>query len=137
MGAVVLGVSAVGVYGRRTVGLGPIYTTGGGLELALRWHAVHRNRFHLNLGPAVEALAIYGYGHETDLAEANTHLAPAVTARLLVEFGLDLANGFRLCLSFSGGYNAVGVAFQANYEDVSGLTGGYMSLAGGFDYSIF
>ncbi len=136
MGTVVLGVSVVGVYGRRTVRLGSIHTTGGGLELSVRWHAVELKRFHLTLGPAMEALAIYGYGRETTLAEANNALSLAVTARLLVEIGFDLTERLRLCLALSGGYNPIGVTLQANHKDVSGLTGGYMTLATGFDFSL-
>jgi hypothetical protein len=136
MGAVALGVSAVGVHGRRTVKLGQVFTSGGGLELSLRWHAVHVKRFHLHLGPAVEALAIYGYGRETASAEADNLLAPAVTVRLLAEMGFDLTTRLRLCLALSGGYNALGVTLQASHEDVSGLSGGYMTMAAGFDFLI-
>jgi hypothetical protein len=135
-GAVVIGLSAVGLYGRRTVSLGRIYTTGGGLEVSLRWHAIQFKRFHLLLGPDVEALAVYGYARETTSAEASNLLAPAITVRLLAEIGLDLGERISLCLTLGGGYNAIHVTFQAKHKDVSGLSGGYMTLATGLYFTL-
>jgi hypothetical protein len=131
-----MGLSAVGLYGRRTVRLGPLHTSGGGIDVSVGWHAIHLKRFHLILGSAVEALAIYGFGRETASAKASHLLAPAITARLFVEIGLDLGRRLRWCLALGGGYNAVGVILQANGENLSGLSGGYVTLATGLDFSL-
>jgi len=102
---------------------------GGGLEVSLRWHAIRFRKFHLLLGPDAEALAVYGYGREATSAEASDLLAPAITVRLFAEIGLDLSELLSLYLTLGGGYNAMHVTYQAKNRDVSGLSGGYVSLA--------
>lgn len=136
MGPVHLGLFLVGLWGRKSVDIGRIYTAGGGARLTLRGQLLRRNKSALWLGPAAEVIGLLGYGRETAATTSHTEVAPVVNVLCL--FGASLALTPRLEVegSLGLGWTLLYFQMQADDRNVSGMAGWLATLAAGVDFGI-
>ncbi len=136
VGAFNLDMSLAGIWGRKTVVLGKIYTAGVGLRLTLWWRALRRRSFVLKLGPAVEALGVWAYGRPIETVASHTKFAPVVNTLLLIGGSFVLSSRGELFLAAGGGGSVLHFVAQADGNNASGLAGGLVTLIAGIDFNI-
>jgi hypothetical protein len=126
--------SILGLWGRKSLDSGKIYTTGGGLRATLFWQPLKRQRISLGTGPAAEVIGVFGYGRGREGMESKHGFYPVVNLLLLVGGWFELSPRTILQTAIGGGFSAVYFNMQKDGETVSGISGGSLNLVLGFSF---
>ncbi len=129
--AVHLELSLIGLWGRKSLEAGRIFTTGGGLRATLFWQGVKRQRISLGIGPAVEAMGVFGYGRGDDDVRAHRGGYPVINCLLLAGGWLELTPQAMLGVAMGGGFSALYFDMSVDGRPVSGISGGSVNVVFG------
>jgi hypothetical protein len=126
--------SLLGLWGRKSLDSGQIYTTGGGLRATMFWQPVKRQSISFGTGPAIEVIGVYGYGRGREGMESKHGFYPVVNLLLLVGGWVELSPRTIARAAIGGGFSAVYFNMQKDGETVSGISGGSANLTFGFSF---
>jgi len=124
----------LGVWGKTSVNSGNIITTGVGFRGAVFWQGIKRSHTAMGLGPAVEVLGVYGYGHGNDGIVSHRGWSPVVNVLLLVSGRFQLTRRMLMSVLFGGGYSAVYFEMKRDGETVSGFSGACVNVGVGISF---
>lgn len=136
VGPLDLDLAISGIWGRKSVNLGRVYTAGIGARVTLWWRTLEKASFFLRLGPAVEALWLWGYGRP--LEQVTSHRAAGPVVNLIGLFGGSflLSSRVALSLALGGGGAVLHFISQADGREVAGLAGGVVTLQSGIEFTL-
>jgi hypothetical protein len=129
--ALYLDLSLVGLWGRKSLSAGRIITTGGGLRATVFWQGLRSRNISLGIGPAVEALGVFGYGRGDSSVEQHQGLSPVINLFLLGGGWFALTPRATALVAIGGGFSAMYFNMQVDGKTVSGISGGSVNLTFG------
>jgi hypothetical protein len=118
----------LGLWGRKALEPGRIYTTGGGIRAAVFWQAVERRNLSFGIGPAVEALGIFGYGRGDESVLSRRAFYPVINCLVLAGGGVGLTPRTTLQMAVGGGFSAVYFNMRVDGKAVTGMSGGSVNF---------
>lgn len=128
--------SFIGLFGRKSVDQGRIYSAGVGLRLAAWWQPLRRSRVTLGTGPAAELIGLFGYGGTNDGVTAQRASAPVLDILWLLGGWFALSRQTNVCVAVGGGWTPLHFQMKADGDIVSGLDGAIATFMLGIDYGV-
>lgn len=132
--AIHLGISLVGLFGKKSITAGQILTAGVGLRASVFWRAVNRQRISMGIGPAAELIAVFGKGEGKQGIKPNQGGSPVVNLLLLLGGWLELSPRISAHAAVGGGYSVIYFEMQQDGKTVSGMNGGSANLIAGLSF---
>ncbi|MBN2526003.1 MAG: hypothetical protein JXR76_06385 [Deltaproteobacteria bacterium] len=129
-----LQVSLMGVWGRKTLNSGKIFTAGFGVRTTAFWRVFQRPSILLNIGPSVEVLGVWGTGAGADDVQSHRAFSPVVNMLLLAGMQSPLSPRVLAHVAVGCGYSLVHFNMQQDDKTVSGISGGQLLLLLGLSF---
>ena len=126
--------SLCGVWGRKSLDAGKIYTTGAGFRVTIFRLITTRKQSVFGIGPALETLGIFGYGHGEGDVSAHEDFSPVVNILLMGGGWLKFNTGITGHIAIGGGYSLVHFRMQHDGKTVSGFNGASLNLLVGLTF---
>lgn len=123
-----------GLWGRKSLKAGHIITTGGGFRTSIFWLILNRQRVSLGIGPAIEAIGVFGYGRGIENVDSHQDFSPVINFLLLAGGWFELTPKVRAHVVIGGGASALHFNMQVDGETASGISGGFVNFAFGLSF---
>ncbi len=126
--------SLVGLWGRKSLDVGKIVTTGGGLRGTVFWQGLQSQNISLGIGPSVEVMGVFGYGRGTDSVDSHQGFSPVINLLLLAGGWFELSPRGTVHVAIGGGFSALHYELQVDGKTFSGISGGLVNFTVGFHF---